>query len=96
MPASKSKGRELTAEKVGELYGLAVAQRFERLRVLRLTLARQRGWVPFQILHNTTLIELAHQNPRTLHELVEVKGIGPKKAESFGHDLLAALVDDTL
>ena len=92
--ASRAKvaaAREVAGGKVGALHGPAVEARFERLRTLRLELARARGWKAFQVLHDATLAELARTRPRTLGELMEIKGIGQRKAEEFGKELLAAL-----
>jgi ATP-dependent DNA helicase RecQ len=67
----------------------SVEARSERLRTLRLRLARARGWRAFQILHDSTLLEVARRQPRTIPELMEIKGIGDKKAAEFGKELLA-------
>jgi ATP-dependent DNA helicase RecQ len=77
--------------KVGALHGSAVEARYARLRTLRLELAKARRWRAFQILHDSTLLEIARARPRTMRELMEIKGIGPKKAEEFGKDFLAEL-----
>jgi superfamily II DNA helicase RecQ len=77
--------------KVGEVYGSEVEARFERLRTLRLELARARGWRAFRILHDTTLLEVARVRPRTVRELMKIKGIGEQKAADFGKELLAEL-----
>jgi ATP-dependent DNA helicase RecQ len=71
--------------------GAAVEARFERLRKRRLLLARERGWSAFRILSDTTLLEVARLRPRTMRDLMKVKGIGIQKAEDFGKELLAEL-----
>lgn len=65
--------------------------RFERLRTWRLELARERGWRAFRFFHDATLQEIARTCPRNMRELLEIPGIGPKKAEEFGDALLAEL-----
>jgi ATP-dependent DNA helicase RecQ len=57
---------------------------FERLRGVRLRIARERGVPPYVIFHDTTLRELARLKPRRLEELQTVKGIGARKAEQLG------------
>ena len=89
--AKVAAAREVAGGKVGANYGPGVEARFERLRTLRLNLARERGWRAFQVLHDTTLVEIARMRPRTLKELMEIKGIGKQKAEAFGKELLAEL-----
>ena len=69
----------------------AERERFEKLRTLRLELARARGWRAFRVLHDSTLMEVARLRPRTMAELLEVPGIGPAKASLFGKELLAAM-----
>jgi len=69
----------------------AVEARFERLRKWRIRLARERGWSAFRILPDTTLLGLAQLRPRTMPELMVIKGIGKQKAGDFGEELLAEL-----
>lgn len=38
----------------------------------------------FGIMGNSTMRELAMERPRTMDELIAVKGIGQAKAEKFG------------
>ncbi len=85
---------KINAEQVGVRYGNAVAARFERLRALRLQLTKQLHRLPFQVMHDATLIELARQRPRTMRELLKIGGIGEKKAEQFGAALLKELAKD--
>jgi ATP-dependent DNA helicase RecQ len=80
--------------KVGEAYGSEVEARFERLRTLRLELARERGWSAFRILHDSTLLDVARTRPRTERELMKIKGIGEQKAADFGKELLAELAKE--
>jgi ATP-dependent DNA helicase RecQ len=64
---------------------------FERLRELRLTIARARGVPPYVIFHDTTLRELARLKPRSLDELRHVYGVGERKAADLGSAFLAAI-----
>ena len=57
---------------------------FERLRSVRLRLARARNVPPYVIFHDTTLRELARLKPRSLDELGGIYGIGESKAAKFG------------
>ncbi len=61
---------------------------FTRLRELRLSLARARGVPPYVIFHDVTLHELARRRPATLAALLEIPGIGERKAEVYGAALL--------
>jgi RecQ family ATP-dependent DNA helicase len=69
-------------------------ERFEKLRTWRLELARENGWRAFRVLHDETLAEIARVRPRNMKELLDIPGIGPKKAEAFGAQLLRHLAED--
>jgi superfamily II DNA helicase RecQ len=71
-----------------------VEARFERLRTLRLDLARKNHWPAFLVLQDATLLEIARSRPRTMRELLEIKGMGPKRAEKYGKELLAELSNE--
>jgi ATP-dependent DNA helicase RecQ len=64
---------------------------FDRLREVRLRLARQRGVPPYVIFHDTTLRDMAERRPRTFDELHSVYGVGAKKAADFGDAFLDAI-----
>jgi ATP-dependent DNA helicase RecQ len=57
---------------------------FERLRALRLEIARERGVPPYVIFHDTTLREMARLRPTTTAALREVKGVGERKVHDLG------------
>jgi ATP-dependent DNA helicase RecQ len=62
---------------------------FERLREMRLNLARARGVPPYVIFHDSTLRELARRKPRSIGDLSGVYGMGVRKIEAFGEEVLA-------
>jgi ATP-dependent DNA helicase RecQ len=64
---------------------------FERLRAVRLQIARSRGVPPYVIFHDTTLREMARLRPSSLDELRGVYGVGARKAEDLGEAFLAAI-----
>ena len=64
---------------------------FERLRALRLEIARARGVPPYVIFHDTTLRELARLRPATIDALHGIRGIGARKAEELGEAVLGVL-----
>jgi ATP-dependent DNA helicase RecQ len=64
---------------------------FERLREMRLSLARARGVPPYVIFHDSTLRELARLRPRSLDQLAGVYGMGDKKIEAWGTAVLQTL-----
>src|SRR5205814_1175937 len=64
---------------------------FERLRTVRLEIARARGVPPYVIFHDATLREMARLRPRSLDALLAVKGVGARKADDLGDVFLAAI-----
>jgi ATP-dependent DNA helicase RecQ len=64
---------------------------FERLRALRLDIARSRGVPPYVIFHDTTLREMARVKPLSVSALLDVKGVGARKAEDLGEAFVAVI-----
>ena len=64
---------------------------FERLRAVRLEIARERGVPPYVIFHDTTLRDMARLKPDTIDALRHVRGVGERKAADLGERFLAAL-----
>jgi ATP-dependent DNA helicase RecQ len=64
---------------------------FDRLRAVRLRIARERGVPPYVIFHDTTLRELARLKPQSVESLSGVYGIGARKAEQVGEEFIVAI-----
>ncbi|WP_242355992.1 MULTISPECIES: ATP-dependent DNA helicase RecQ [unclassified Anaeromyxobacter] len=64
---------------------------FEALRAWRGEAARARGVPAYVVFADATLAELALRRPVTRDELLEVKGIGPRKLEEYGEALVKIL-----
>jgi len=62
---------------------------FTRLRAWRLEKAREAGVAAFVIAHNAVLRNIAAARPRSQSELAGVRGMGPRKLEKYGDELLA-------
>jgi len=63
----------------------------EYLRAWRRAAAKERAVPAYVILHDTTLEEICRRKPKFYAELREITGIGERKAEAFGQELLDAL-----
>jgi ATP-dependent DNA helicase RecQ len=61
---------------------------WERLRAWRSQTAQTEGVPAYVIFHDATLAEIARTGPGTLDELREIAGIGARKLERFGQQLL--------
>jgi len=66
-------------------------QLFDRLRAVRLEIARARGVPPYVIFHDTTLREMARVRPTSIDALLTVKGVGARKADDLGGVFLDAI-----
>ena len=64
---------------------------FERLRALRLEIARTRGVPPYVIFHDTTLREMAQAQADVDPALLGVNGVGARKAEDLGEAFVALI-----
>jgi ATP-dependent DNA helicase RecQ len=60
-----------------------------RLRAWRSEVARQRGVPAYVVLHDSTIDGIATSRPATLAELRGIPGIGDKKLEHYGDELIA-------
>ena len=67
------------------------AELFERLRELRLSIAREQQVPPYLIFNNATLEDMCRKRPASAEDLLEVSGVGEKKAERYGQAFLDAI-----
>lgn len=70
------------------------AELFEALRSLRTRLARGQQVPPYLIFNNATLEDMCRKRPMTPDELLEVSGVGAKKAERYGKAFLEVIADN--
>lgn len=62
---------------------------YQRLKQWRLAKAEQMGNVPlFVIMHNRTLMNISAAMPRDIDDLKRIKGLGKKKIQQFGEELV--------
>ncbi|MGB2687600.1 MAG: DNA helicase RecQ [Desulfobacterales bacterium] len=66
-------------------------QLFEKLRLLRLEIARQLELPPYVVFHDKTLKEMAILKPQSRTSMLKVTGIGEKKLERFGDRFLEVI-----
>lgn len=57
---------------------------FEKLRKLRLKLARDKNIPPFMIFHDSTLKNMCNELPISKSEFLEISGVGKNKLENYG------------
>lgn len=64
---------------------------FQRLREWRLQAAKAKGTLPYLVLHDKTLREIAHVRPATKTALRRVPGLGPLKLDLYGSGIIAVV-----
>jgi ATP-dependent DNA helicase RecQ len=68
-------------------------QRFAALKAWRAGVARERNLPAYVVFHDATLAEMARQRPGSLAALGEISGVGAKKLEAYGADILRLLAE---
>ena len=81
--------RQVAAASAGVSAGDAELR--EYLREWRRTTAKEQGVPAFVVLHDTTLEEICCRRPTSIADLLNITGIGERKAEVYGKGILAAL-----
>ena len=86
-----AKGAGLQRASAGVGVSAADAELREYLREWRRTTAKEQGAPAFVVLHDTTLEEICRRRPSSIADLLNITGIGERKAEVYGKGILAAL-----
>jgi len=66
-------------------------QRFAALRAWRSEVAREHNLPAYIVFNDATLAQMAQQAPSTLDELAGISGVGAKKLEAYGREILRVL-----
>jgi ATP-dependent DNA helicase RecQ len=66
-------------------------QRFTALKAWRAEIAREHNVPAYVVFHDTTLAEMARGCPATLDDLAGISGVGSKKLEAYGAEILRVL-----
>ena len=91
MRASRTKSRrgDLAPRATGEAETPADPGLQATLRAWRAEIARKRGVPAYVVLHDSTIDGIAASRPATLNQLRNIPGIGDKKLEHYGDELIA-------
>jgi len=85
------KKQKQKAQKAGGIVRTEDQPLWEALRQLRLRLAQEQGVPPYVIFHDSTLMQMVVQRPRSLAGLGMISGIGEQKRERYGQAFLEAI-----
>ena len=69
-------------------------ERFAALKAWRAEVARAHNLPAYVVFHDATLAEMAAQQPASLDDLAGISGVGAKKLEAYGRDILRVLAAD--
>lgn len=64
---------------------------YEKLRVLRKTIADKKDAPAFVVFPDTALKEMARKKPKNSQEFLDIKGVGLKKLKDYGKEFLKAI-----
>ena len=90
-PVGEKKAGKSSVRPVSDLENQRDRNLFEKLRSLRLEISKQLSVPPYVIFHDKTLKELAVRRPESRDQLLEITGIGERKAEQYGAAFLEAI-----
>lgn len=71
----------------------ATQRRIDALRAWRKSRSQRNGVAAFRVLTNRSLITIAENNPKTKTDLLKVPGVGERKLEEFGDEILKCLTE---
>jgi len=66
---------------------------WQALKEKRMELAKEQGVPPYLIFHDSTLLEILNEKPRTLDDLAKISGVGQAKLLKYGNAFLEVLAD---
>lgn len=92
LKAAKEKTKTKTSAAAKDLSNEEAAV-FEKLRALRMELAKEHKVPPYIIFSDKTLIQMAMEKPSNKEEMLAVSGVGESKFEKYGEPFLACLAE---
>ena len=89
--SSKSTGGKPVLPKAAIALDDAAQARFAALKAWRAEVAREHNLPAYVIFHDATLAAIAERAPQSLDDLTGISGIGGKKLEAYGVEVLRAV-----
>ena len=97
-PREPARGRRTRVARNGQKVPAAAATlddsaqaRFAALKAWRAEVAREHNLPAYVVFHDATLAQMAQEAPATLGALAQVSGVGAKKLEAYGREILRVL-----
>ena len=66
---------------------------YEKLKELRLEIAKREKKPAYIIFPNTTLLDMAIKKPKNINEFIKVKGVGNFKSEKYGNEFINIILN---
>ncbi len=92
-PSAKRSRRSGALAPAAQALGVDDQVRFINLKAWRAEVAREHNLPAYVIFHDATLAEIARRRPHTLEDLQGISGIGAKKLEAYGADVLRVVAE---
>ncbi|MBX9716719.1 MAG: HRDC domain-containing protein, partial [Burkholderiaceae bacterium] len=96
--ARRGKGTSRGAAKAGDRnkpppvpLDAASVERFAALKAWRAEVAREHNLPAYVVFHDATLAEMARMQPQSLDDMAQISGVGAKKLEAYGREILRVL-----
>ena len=103
-PAGRGKSGKSRGAKTGKSGGAAkppprpldapALERFAALKAWRAGVAKEHNLPAYVVFHDATLAEMADLRPDSLDALAEISGVGARKLDAYGEQILRVLADD--
>jgi ATP-dependent DNA helicase RecQ len=97
-PREPTRGRKTRVARNGAKVPAAAAAldgdaqaRFTALKAWRAEVAREHSLPAYVIFHDATLAQMAQEAPASLDALAQISGVGAKKLEAYGREILRVL-----
>ncbi|GAB3499826.1 DNA helicase RecQ [Curvibacter fontanus] len=92
-PTAKRSRRAGALAPAAQALGVDDQVRYINLKTWRAEVAREHNLPAYVIFHDATLAEIARRRPQSLEDLQGISGIGAKKLEAYGADVLRVVAD---
>jgi ATP-dependent DNA helicase RecQ len=91
-PRGKGARSRATRPSAAALVLDAAAQaRFQALKLWRAAVAREHNLPAYVVFHDATLAQMAERSPESLDDLAGISGVGAKKLQAYGSDILQVM-----
>ncbi len=92
-PSARRSRRGAVAAPAAQELGVDDQVRYINLKAWRAEVARAHNLPAYVIFHDATLAEIARRRPQSLDDLQGISGIGAKKLEAYGADVLRVVAE---